>query len=101
MMLYTSIMAFFMIFDPLFGFFSVITLTFASLLTAGVSNIWLSLELRKIKVNTLDVVKDFKKNVKEGLKNLQKEVEESIADAASEENSKSNSRADQIETSLS
>lgn len=94
-----SVLAFFMIFNPVFGFFSIISLTFISLFTAGVSYIWLSLKLRKIKVRALDLVKNIKTGFKESLHELKAEIDAAIANAESEEKSKGNT--DQLEPSLS
>jgi uncharacterized membrane protein HdeD (DUF308 family) len=78
--IFITTMAFFMILDPLFGFFNIIYLTFLSLLVYGVANIMLAFKLKKIKSKTFDVVDDLKKNMKNKAEDLKLDVLKYIND---------------------
>ena len=95
-----TIMAFFMILDPLFGFFNVVYLTSLALLTFGVANIWISLKLKKIKSKTIDKVEEFKKNIKKDLKNLKAEVIKKMKEATAEQKGDINSTFEEYESKM-
>ena len=82
-----TILSFFMILDPLFGFFNIVYLTSIALLIFGIANIWLSLKLKKIKTKTIDKVEDFKKNIKKDLSTLKAEVIKNLKEATAEQKS--------------
>jgi uncharacterized membrane protein HdeD (DUF308 family) len=96
-----SIMSFFMILDPVFGFVNVVYLTSISLGIAGIANIVLSLKLKKIKAKTIDKVEDFKKEVKKSIKDLKKEVINSLSTLSEEETAQLNSTFEQYESEMS
>ena len=77
-----SIMSFFMILDPLFGFFNIVWLTALALLLFGVSNIMISLKLKKIKSKTIDKVEEFKKNAIKDLISLKDQVIEKMKETS-------------------
>jgi len=79
-----SIMSFFMILDPLFGFFNVVYLTSLALLLFGVSNIMISLKLKKIKSKTIDKVEEFKKNAIKDLISLKDQVIEKMKETSTD-----------------
>jgi uncharacterized membrane protein HdeD (DUF308 family) len=79
-----TVMSFFMILDPLFGFFNVVWLTALSLLLFGVSNIMISLNLKKIKSKTIDKVEEFKKNAKKDLISLKDQVIEKMKETSTD-----------------
>jgi uncharacterized membrane protein HdeD (DUF308 family) len=79
-----SIMSFFMILDPLFGFFNIVYLTSLALLLFGVSNIMISLNLKKIKSKTIDKVEEFKKNAKKDLISLKDQVIEKMKETSTD-----------------
>lgn len=78
----------FMFLLPLFGWFNVIYLTFIALMIFGVSNIMLSLKLKKIKSKTIDKVESFKKDIKHELNLLKSNVLENMQEATKEQKSK-------------
>ena len=82
-----TIMSFFMILDPVFGFFNVVFLTALSLLLFGIANIMISLKLKKIKEKTIDKVEELKKNIKKDLIALKTEVVKNIREATAEQKS--------------
>ena len=79
-----SIMSFFMILDPLFGFFNIVWLTALALLLFGVSNIMISLKLKKIKSKTIDKVEEFKKNAIKDLISLKDQVIEKMKETSTD-----------------
>lgn len=79
-----SIMSFFMILDPLFGFFNIVYLTSLALLLFGVSNIMISLKLKKIKSKTIDKVEEFKKNAIKDLNSLKDQVIEKMKETSTD-----------------
>ena len=95
-----TIMAFFMILDPLFGFFNVVYLTSLALLTFGIANIWISLKLKKIKSKTIDKVEQLKKNIKKDLKNLKAEVIKKMKEATAEQKGDINATFDDLESKM-
>ena len=82
-----TIMSFFMILDPLFGFFNIVYLTSIALLLFGVANIMISLKLKVIKSKTIDKVEELKKNIKNNLKDLKAEVIKNVKEATAEQKS--------------
>jgi len=82
-----TIVSFFMILEPVFGFFNVIYISSLALLLFGVANIVISLKLKKIKAKTIDKVEEFKKNINKGLKDLKTEVIKNIIGATAEQKS--------------
>ena len=95
-----SLLSMFMILDPIFGSISIISLTFISLFTAGISNIWFSINLKKVKAGTIDKVEDLKKEFKNNFNDLKKEVLDTLANATEEE-SKEEKQSNQYESSPS
>ena len=79
-----TIMSFFMILDPVFGFFNVVYLTALSLLLFGVANIMISLKLKKIKEKTIDRVEKFKKNAIKDLNSLKDQVIEKMKETSTD-----------------
>jgi hypothetical protein len=79
-----TMMSFFMILDPLFGFFNVVYLTSLALLLFGVSNIMISLKLKKIKSKTIDKVEEFKKNAIKDLNSLKDQVIEKMKETSTD-----------------
>jgi len=79
-----TIMSFFMILDPLFGFFNVVWLTSLALLLLGVSNIMISLKLKKIKSKTIDKVEEFKKKAIKDLNSLKDQVIEKMKETSTD-----------------
>jgi len=79
-----TIMSFFMILDPVFGFFNVVYLTALSLLLFGVANIMISLKLKKIKEKTIDRVEEFKKNAIKDLNSLKDQVIEKMKETSTD-----------------
>ena len=82
-----TIVSFFMILEPVFGFFNVIYISSLALLLFGIANIVISLKLKKIKAKTIDKVEEFKKNINMGLKDLKTEVIKNIKEATAEQKS--------------
>ena len=82
-----TIVSFFMILEPVFGFFNVIYISSLALLLFGVANIVISLKLKKIKAKTIDKVEEFKKTINKGLKDLKTEVIKNIIGATAEQKS--------------
>jgi uncharacterized membrane protein HdeD (DUF308 family) len=82
-----TIVSFFMILEPVFGFFNVIYISSLALLLFGVANIVISLKLKKIKAKTIDKVEEFKKNINKGLKDLKTEVIKNIKEATADQKS--------------
>jgi len=79
-----TIMSFFMILDPVFGFFNVVFLTALSLLLFGIANIMISLKLKKIKEKTIDRVEEFKKNAIKDLNSLKDQVIEKMKETSTD-----------------
>ncbi len=78
--IFITTMAFFMVLNPMFGFFNIIYLTFLSLLVYGVANIMLAFKLKKIKSKTFGVLDDFKKNLEHKAEDLKTDVLQYIND---------------------
>ena len=95
-----TIMALFMIFNPIFGFINVIYLTSLALLIFGISNIWISFKLKKIKSKTIDKVEEFKKTFKKNLKDMKAEVSEKMKEATKEQKSNILAILDDLESRM-
>jgi len=79
-----TIISFFMILNPIFGAFNIVYITSIALLFFGISNIMISLKLKKIKSKTIDKVEDFKKTMKMDLKDLKTGIKNSLKEVSSE-----------------
>jgi len=78
------IMSFFIILNPVFGAFNVVYITSIALLFFGISNIMISLKLKKIKSKTIDKVEDFKKSMKKDLKDLKAQIVDNLKEVSEE-----------------
>lgn len=71
-----TIIAFMMIFNPVFGALNIVFLTSFALIFLGITYIFLSFKLKKIKSKTIDVVKEGKENAADLIKELRQKLQD-------------------------